>query len=291
MLFQLREAFDMARIPAANESSETQQGIAMNPNSGNDSHQAGQCSPGKEKRWNEIHSVSEGARYVTLLLAEIDARERKLRYVNSGHNPALLFRAQTDTITHLNSSCPPIGMFPEEICKLTSTDLIPGDVLVFYTDGVTEAEKRSGEEFGMERHSAVVRRGSSLTADELKADIFRSAADFCGEVGFGDDVTMLVVKCDFEGSAVDGADFSGREGADGTGVSDIARKRAARAGYSTPTPVSRLRSLRLVPGRRTPAALEITYLFSRAWWGEAPLWDSGGARAARMVLRSVRNLR
>jgi sigma-B regulation protein RsbU (phosphoserine phosphatase) len=148
-----------------------------------------------------LHSVSDGVRYVTLLLAEIDARERKLRYVNSGHNPALLFRAMTDTVTRMNSSCPPIGMFSEEICELTSTDLIPGDVLVFYTDGVTEAENRSGEEFGMERLSAVVRRGSSMAAEELMSDIFNSAATFCGEVGFTDDVTILVVKCDFDGSS------------------------------------------------------------------------------------------
>ena len=149
-----------------------------------------------------IHSVSDGARYVTLLLGEIDARERKLRYVNSGHNPALLFRAKTDTVTRMNSSCPPIGMFPEEVCELTSTDLVPGDVLVFYTDGVTEAENRSGEEFGLKRLSAVVRRGSSLAAEELMVDILSSAANFCGEVGFHDDVTILVVKCAFNGSSI-----------------------------------------------------------------------------------------
>ena len=84
---------------------------------------------------------------------------------------------------------------------LTSTDLIPGDVLVFYTDGLTEAANRSGEEFGMERLSDVVRRGSSLAAEELMLDIFRSAADFGGEAGFHDDVTILVVKCDFNGSS------------------------------------------------------------------------------------------
>jgi sigma-B regulation protein RsbU (phosphoserine phosphatase) len=92
-------------------------------------------------------------------------------------------------------------MFPEGICELTSTDLIPGDVLVFYTDGVTEASNRFGEEFGMERLSAIVRRSSSLPAEGLMVDIFSSAANFCSEVGFNDDVTILVVKCDFDGSS------------------------------------------------------------------------------------------
>src|ERR1700758_5389266 len=94
-----------------------------------------------------IHSVSEdGERYVTLLLAELDAQERKLRYVNCGHNPALLCRAETGTVTRLNSSCAPIGISPENPCQLASADLTVGDVLVFYTDGVTEAENQSGEE-------------------------------------------------------------------------------------------------------------------------------------------------
>jgi sigma-B regulation protein RsbU (phosphoserine phosphatase) len=146
-----------------------------------------------------IHSVSDDERYVTLLLAEIDTRKQIIQYVNCGHNPALLFRPNAGTITHLNSSCPPIGLSPEEMCELAFVDLLAGDVLVFYTDGVTEAENRSGEEFGMERLSAAVRNGSSLSAEELMTNIYNSAADFCGD-DFNDDVTILVVKCTFDAS-------------------------------------------------------------------------------------------
>jgi len=147
-----------------------------------------------------IHSVSEdGERYVTLLLAELDAQERKLRYVNCGHNPALLFRAQTGEVTRLNSSCAPIGISPENSCELASADLAPGDVLVFYTDGVTEAENQSGEELGTARLSALVQRGSRSSAEALMTDIFHNVANFCSGVGFHDDVTVLVVKCNFGG--------------------------------------------------------------------------------------------
>ena len=72
-----------------------------------------------------------------------------------------------------------------------------GDVLVFYTDGVTEAENRRGEEFGMERLSATVLRSSSLSAEDLSNNIYNAAADFCGD-DFNDDMTILVVKCNFE---------------------------------------------------------------------------------------------
>ena len=142
-----------------------------------------------------ILSVSDEERYVTLLIAEIDTRRRVIQYVNCGHNPALLFRAKTGTLRRMDSSCPPIGLSPDEICELASADLTGGDVLVFYTDGVTEAENRLGEEFGLERLSTVVRDGSSLSAEGLTVNIFNSAADFCGDVGFHDDVTIVVVKC------------------------------------------------------------------------------------------------
>src|SRR6266436_2320353 len=119
----------------------------------------------------EIGTVSDPERYVTLLVAEIDTHKRIIHYVNCGHNPALLFRAKTGTLTRMDSSCPPIGLSPDEICELASAYLNPGDVLVFYTDGVTEAKNRFGEEFGTERLSAVVRRSSSMSAEDLMNEI------------------------------------------------------------------------------------------------------------------------
>jgi sigma-B regulation protein RsbU (phosphoserine phosphatase) len=153
-----------------------------------------------EKLNTEIGAVSDPEQYVTLLVGEIDTHKRIIRYVNCGHNPALLFRVQTGTLKRLESSCPPIGLNPDEICELSTADLTAGDVVVFYTDGVTEAQNQLSEEFGMERLSAVVRNGSSLSAEELTINIFNSAANFCGDVGFRDDVTIVVVKCQFEAS-------------------------------------------------------------------------------------------
>jgi sigma-B regulation protein RsbU (phosphoserine phosphatase) len=153
-----------------------------------------------ERLNTEIAAVSDPESYVTLLVAEIDTQKRIVRYVNCGHNPALLFQAKTRTLKRLNSSCPPIGLNPEEFCELASAELTSGDVLVFYTDGVTEAENLLAEEFGMDRLSAVVQQGSSLSAEALMDDIFSSAATFSKELGFSDDVTILVVKCVFDGS-------------------------------------------------------------------------------------------
>jgi serine phosphatase RsbU (regulator of sigma subunit) len=148
---------------------------------------------------NGIHSVSDGSRYVTLVLADIDALSRSFRYVNCGHNPALLFRAKTRDVIPMNSSCFPVGMFDSEDCEVNRADLAAGDILVLYTDGITEAEDSQGEEFGVERLSAVIRRDSSMSAEELMNSIFQSAEAFCQGVGFNDDATALVVKCSFDG--------------------------------------------------------------------------------------------
>jgi phosphoserine phosphatase RsbU/P len=157
-----------------------------------------------ERLNTEIGAVSDPERYVTLLIAEIDKHKRVIRYVNCGHNPALLFRASTGTVSLMSSSCPPIGLSPDEICELATEGLMTGDVLVFYTDGVTEAGNQLGEEFGMEGLSTTVRQSSSLTAEGIMTSIYNAAADFCGD-DFNDDVTILVVKCNFDGSPTVGA--------------------------------------------------------------------------------------
>jgi serine phosphatase RsbU (regulator of sigma subunit) len=148
---------------------------------------------------SDLHSLSDSNRYVTLLLADIDTRNRSLRYVNCGHNPALLFQAKTHDVVPMSSSCFPIGMFESLACSINPANLSAGDILVLYTDGVTEAENSLGEEFGMERLSALIRRGHGLSADGLMNHILESVTDFCREVGFDDDATLLVVKFDFDG--------------------------------------------------------------------------------------------
>ena len=147
---------------------------------------------------SSLHSLSDSNRYVTLMLADIDARTQSLRYVNCGHNPALLFQAKTHDVVPMSSSCFPIGMFDSEACAITSANLSTGDTLVLYTDGVTEAGNSQGEEFGIERLSTLIRRGHTLSADGLMNHILESVTDFSRDVGFDDDVTLLVVKFNFE---------------------------------------------------------------------------------------------
>jgi len=145
-----------------------------------------------------LYSLSGSNRYVTLLLANIDTRKQSLTYVNCGHNPALLYRTKSRAVVTMNSSCVPIGMFDSLTCAMNPVTLAAGDVLVLYTDGVIEAENSEGEEFGVERLSSLIQRGYMLSSDELMNHILESIADFSRNVGFEDDVTILVVKFKFD---------------------------------------------------------------------------------------------
>jgi serine phosphatase RsbU (regulator of sigma subunit) len=89
-------------------------------------------------------------------------------------------------------------MFESEACAINSANLTSGDILVLYTDGVTDAANLLGEEFGLERLSNLIRSSHALSADGLMNHIVGSVTDFSRDVGFEDDVTILVVKFDFD---------------------------------------------------------------------------------------------
>lgn len=150
-----------------------------------------------------LHSVSDGTRFLTLLLAEVDARRQLLRYINCGHNPALLLRETTGQVIRMGASCPPLGMFAHAACEVSESKLQPGDIIVFYTDGLVEAENAEREQFGIDRLLEVVRGNSILPAERIMGNLFEAAVGFHGGCAFDDDLTLMLVKCNF-----DGADYS-----------------------------------------------------------------------------------
>jgi serine phosphatase RsbU (regulator of sigma subunit) len=89
-------------------------------------------------------------------------------------------------------------MFDKVSCAINPARLNAGDILVLYTDGVTEARNSLGEEFGVERLATQIRRGHTLSADALMNRILENITDFARDVGFEDDATILVVKFTFD---------------------------------------------------------------------------------------------
>jgi serine phosphatase RsbU (regulator of sigma subunit) len=130
--------------------------------------------------------------YASLVLAHYDDAGRRLRYVNCGHVPPLLLR-RDGGVDRLVPTATLLGAFEEWDCGIGEVTLAPGDLLLLYTDGVTEARDRGGLEFGEERLAATLRRCSRLPAEALIGALLRTVREFT--VGpQSDDVTLVVAR-------------------------------------------------------------------------------------------------
>jgi serine phosphatase RsbU (regulator of sigma subunit) len=142
----------------------------------------------------ELHGLSGGSRFVTMFLGELDTESRLLGYANCGHNPALLFRAADAEARWLFANCMPVGLFPLLNCEPEQIALEAGDVLVCYTDGLTEAENQAGEEFGRSKIFDIVRANRNARAQEIVDLLYQAVINFSGRDTFDDDLTIMVVK-------------------------------------------------------------------------------------------------
>jgi len=131
--------------------------------------------------------------YATLLFAEYNDDTRKLRYANCGHLPALLLRRDA-SLERLGATCTVVGLFERWDCALEERELAPGDAMLLYTDGVTEALNSEGEEFGEERLLEAARQHSGLSPPELLAAVAEKARTFSPHEQ-ADDITLIVAKC------------------------------------------------------------------------------------------------
>ena len=131
--------------------------------------------------------------YSTLFFAEYDDKSQRFRYANCGHLPALLFRSD-GTLEELESTCTVLGLFKEWDCYMGERRLYPGDILVLYTDGVTESFNDAGEEFGEQRLIEAVERNRNLPAQELGESVVNEIQQYSPN-GQYDDITMIVARC------------------------------------------------------------------------------------------------
>ncbi|RPI22543.1 MAG: serine/threonine-protein phosphatase [Acidobacteria bacterium] len=144
---------------------------------------------------NRLMSASTDARsYVTFFYAVYDSARQSLTYVNAGHNPPLLFRAGGLEPVRLSTGGTVLGLFPETEYKQEVIQLAPSDVLICYTDGVSEAANLDGEEFGEARISLCATRNRALPAGRILDALLAEVADFCSGTVLQDDQTALVAK-------------------------------------------------------------------------------------------------
>ena len=130
--------------------------------------------------------------FVTLFYAAINARERIITYTNAGHNPPLLFRYDLEMF--LDDGGPPMGLFRDVTYREGQVQLEPGDVLLMFTDGVTEAADANQNLFGEERLRHVLRDHKDASAADLVGHIHAAIRAFTGDAPQSDDLTLVVVK-------------------------------------------------------------------------------------------------
>jgi phosphoserine phosphatase RsbU/P len=130
-------------------------------------------------------------RFITFFYAQLDGASRRLRYANAGHNAPFVMR-RDGTHVRLVEGGGVLGIFAEQDFSDGNLELLPGDRVVLFTDGVTEACDPGGEEFGDGRLLRVLEEGRALNARELQKRILSSVAEF-SHAHWADDATLLVL--------------------------------------------------------------------------------------------------
>jgi sigma-B regulation protein RsbU (phosphoserine phosphatase) len=132
--------------------------------------------------------------YATLFYGEFNAEMRVLTYVNAGHNPPLVLRQEKDRvrILRLESEGPPVGAFPDAVYQSRRCALQPHDLLVAYTDGITETSNQVQEHWGSARLEAILSTCIGKRPAEIIAAILKALESFASPVVVGDDMTLVV---------------------------------------------------------------------------------------------------
>ncbi|MGZ8844185.1 MAG: PP2C family protein-serine/threonine phosphatase, partial [Pyrinomonadaceae bacterium] len=139
--------------------------------------------------WESI----ERNQFVTAFYGILDATNRTLAYSNAGHNPPILMEADGAARFETRGGVP-LGMFRDSRYYEYYATIEPGQILVLYTDGVTEAMNLDGEEYGRDRLAEAVRRYRELPAREMIDVLHRDLMEWTGGRGADDDVTFFIVK-------------------------------------------------------------------------------------------------
>jgi sigma-B regulation protein RsbU (phosphoserine phosphatase) len=132
-----------------------------------------------------------GDRFITFFYAQLDGPARLFRYTSAGHNPPFLLHSD-GTHQRLREGGGVLGVFPNQKFDLGSAQLAPGDRVILFTDGVTEATSPEGEEFGEARLLGLLEQNRASSAEELQKRILDAAAAFSGGHWY-DDITLLVL--------------------------------------------------------------------------------------------------
>jgi sigma-B regulation protein RsbU (phosphoserine phosphatase) len=147
-----------------------------------------------EKVNKVIYQTTAAEKFVTLFVAEMDIETRVLTYVNAGHNFPILTRSSGEQLL-LEDGGLLVGAIEHTTYEKGAVQMEPGDVLAIYTDGVTETQNSTEEEFGEERLQITLRDRSYLPPREIRDEVYREVLSYAGDQAQFDDLTLVVLKC------------------------------------------------------------------------------------------------
>ncbi len=137
--------------------------------------------------------ITRDRHFVTAFYGELDAEGRRMFYLNAGHNPPLLIR-EGEPVKLLSTGGIPLGILKNATFSEDIVYFLPGDSLILYTDGVTEAENAEGEPYGVHRLEQVVRRNLRHSAAELCEAIIEDVRQHAEADARSDDLTVVVIR-------------------------------------------------------------------------------------------------
>ena len=142
------------------------------------------------------HHIAESSapnKFITLLVAELDPRRAEVRYVNAGHNPALLVGSDGN-VQELESGGLPLGLFDSGAYEAGRIDLNVGDLVFIYSDGITESASRRDEEFGVARLVDLLRGCRECPLSEIVGAVDEAVTEFENGLDQGDDQTLVLIR-------------------------------------------------------------------------------------------------
>lgn len=141
-----------------------------------------------------IYENTSAEKFITFFWGILDSEKNTFEYINAGHNPPLLLKK--GEIIQLTEGGFMIGILDFGVTyEVGKVDIGKSDAVVFYTDGVTEANDVNGEEFGDERLAEILRNNYDSSSEVIMEDIKRSVENFSKDTAQYDDITLIVLKC------------------------------------------------------------------------------------------------
>ncbi|MHB8162852.1 MAG: SpoIIE family protein phosphatase [Methanoregula sp.] len=143
---------------------------------------------------NIIAQDSKAGMFVTLFYGILSEKNQALTYVNAGHNPPVVFRSRDGSLEELMPTGIVLGAVENRKYFSRSIGIGTGDIIVMYTDGITESINTREEMYGEERLYSIIRMHSRLPAQEILMRILESVQEFTGDMPQFDDITLMVIK-------------------------------------------------------------------------------------------------